>query len=260
MGSLACGESPNVGAFLDWVARLTTTTETKSKIKEGTEGTSVGDDASSKIETPKMSEERPIPTLESLVTGIHSLESQHRQLVSTFNALLHLDNITSPTMARAMSPALPLHVDFVAVRGPSRAGTARRTMSVGTISDDSVQWFDADDGPEEYVIEEPDAEAEGDKTSQQVTTEPESESEAEEGPGDTSTQEVEAEEAEKEKALEKPVVQRRTELPAIVTGDEMSLLAVLRKNVGKVCDKSSSYFIMLTWCPGFVSDRPPCWL
>jgi oxysterol-binding protein-related protein 3/6/7 len=91
-------------------------------------------------------------------------------------------------------------------------------MSTGTASDESIQWFDADDGPEEYVIEEP----EMDEPVEAPTT---SDEEGYETP-DLSR-------AEESKPV-KPPVRRRTHLPAPVTGDEMSLLSVLRKNVGKV--------------------------
>ena len=96
-------------------------------------------------------------------------------------------------------------------------------MSVGTTSDESVQWFDADDGPEEYVIEEPEAEVEEGRV--QVLSDSESE---EDKPPPESTQEGE------QPVPVKPPIKRRTRLPAPLTGDELSLLGVLRKNVGKV--------------------------
>lgn len=94
-------------------------------------------------------------------------------------------------------------------------------MSTGTVSDESMEWFDADDGPEEYVIEEPE------HVEAPMTSDVESvDEEGYESPA--------ASAAEQSSKPFKPPVRRRTHLPAPITGDEMSLLNVLRKNVGKV--------------------------
>jgi oxysterol-binding protein-related protein 3/6/7 len=171
-------------------------------------------------DSPGPSDDRLPESLFGVLSGLGTLEKQHKQLMSSFNALLHLDTVTSPT--RAMSPT----GDWIGIRYPSRAGTIRRALSTATASDDSIQWFDADDGPEEYVIEEPDGELEAEIVEPQaLASDQESDSGLDEkryGTPDSS------------ETVEKKVpVRRRTHLPAPVMGDEMSLLNILRKNVGK---------------------------
>jgi oxysterol-binding protein-related protein 3/6/7 len=171
-------------------------------------------------DSPEPSDDRLPESLLGVLSGLGILEKQHKQLKSSFNALLHLDTVTSPT--RAMSPIN----DWVGIRYPSRAGTVRRALSTATTSDDSIQWFDADDGPEEYVIEEPEAELEAEIVEPQAF--------ASDQESDSGLDEKRYETPEPSEAVEKKVpIRRRTRLPAPVTGDEMSLLNVLRKNVGK---------------------------
>ncbi|CCA69158.1 related to OSH3-Member of oxysterol-binding protein family [Serendipita indica DSM 11827] len=170
---------------------------------------------------PRESEEHIPQSLPGILTGLARLQRQHTQVVGTFNALLHLDSLTSPV--RATSPP-PVHPEWVSVRVPSRAGTTRRTMSVGTTSDESVQWFDADDGPEEYVLEEPEAENEVEDAKMQIVSDSETEEDKPPPPQSSGDEEI---------VPVKPPIRRRTRLPAPVTGDELSLLGVLRKNVGK---------------------------
>lgn len=175
--------------------------------------------AKAEDESPKTSGDHFPRSLVGVVNGIGSLEKQHKQLVSAFNALLHLDTVLNPT--RAMSPT---QGDWIGIRYPSRAGTARRTMSTGTMSDESVQWFDADDGPEEYLIEDPEPEMEAEEVVPQALSS-----------GQDSDSDVDEQKQQSFVSLEeKPTpVKRRTRLPAPAVGDEMSLLNVLRKNVGK---------------------------
>jgi hypothetical protein len=182
------------------------------------------------VDPPKLSDDHIPLTFPGLLSGIDTLQQQHRQLTAAFNALLHLDGVTGP--ARAMSPTSPLHQDWIGIRVPSRAGTQRRALSIDTLSDEEVQWFDADDGPEEYLIEEQEQEA---------GTEPESKvvSEASSEVG----QSIDTKEEEKEEPsvatpqpsaiITKPV-QRRRQLPAPAPSTGMSLISVLKKNVGKV--------------------------
>lgn len=101
-------------------------------------------------------------------------------------------------------------------------------MSTGTISDEDVQWFDADDAPEEYVIEEPEVE--------DALLEPQIMDDTESGDDRGYETPAPATEGEEEVKRAKKPVKRRTHLPAPIAGDEMSLLNVLRKNVGKVWD------------------------
>lgn len=173
-------------------------------------------------EPPKVSDDHIPLTFPGLLAGIDSLQQQHRQLTAAFNALLHLDTATSP--ARAMSPISPLNQEWIGIRVPSRAGTTRRALSVDTMSDESVQWFDADDGPEEYVIEEQEIEAESEGSRAVSETSSRAEQQEDEPPVPTPQASV----------LVKAPVQRRTQLPVPAPSTGMSLISVLKKNVGKV--------------------------
>lgn len=213
--------NPNVGGISATFSSLSYEFHIAPKGKEESE-----DAASTKSDKHSVNppEEKFPCTPAGILTGLGSLEKQHKQLITTFNSLLHLDNVASPT--RVFSPVMPSTGDWGAIRIPSRANSraTRRAMSTGTVSDDDLQWFDADDGPEEYVIEEP-----------EVDEHPvASDVESVEDKG-YETPEAEGTEAEPEPKPVKPPIRRRTHLPAPITGDEMSLLAVLRKNVGKVC-------------------------
>jgi len=189
----------------------------KSKSVESLDETSAKKDEDS----PKPSDGHLPQSLPGILNGIGVLEKQHKQLLSAFNALLHLDTVTSPT--RAMSP----NSDWVGIRFPNRVGTARRALSTATMSDESIQWFDADDGPEEYVIEEPEVELEAEVAEPQVSP-------SDQESSDSGLDEKRYETPEPPEAVEEEVpIKRRTHLPAPVTGEEMSLLSVLRKNVGK---------------------------
>lgn len=126
-----------------------------------------------------------------------------------------------------MSPIFATPIEWQeTLRANSRLG-GRRTMSIETTSEGSLQWFDASDGPEEYVIDEAEV------AEPVVVTDHESDSEEEKG--------YETPGAENEEVV-RPPVKRRTHLPARDFGDEMSLLNVLRKNVGKVRPRSSKIY------------------
>jgi hypothetical protein len=179
------------------------------------------------------------PTLDTLLSELVVLREQHRQLATSFQALLHLDGAIrplSPLSATAeeeveeslnqivnqSSPSVS-HV-FEDHRSPTRASRLSRRTSIGT-TDTSVEWFDAVDGPEEFIISpEP-----KDTEERVVETGDDSDSEGE-ATGDVFASEFMASAGEQKRKD----VQRRTNLPAPTTGDEMSLLAVLKKNVGKV--------------------------
>lgn len=184
----------------------------KAKSTENLHDTSLKHEEAS----PKSSSDHIPKNIAGVLSGLGTLQQQHAQLVSAFNALLHLDSVTNPT--RAMSPN---HVRY-----PSRAGTVRRALSTGTTSDESMQWFDADDGPEEYMIEEPEAEMEAEEEPLSLPSDQETDSGIDEKEHGTPEPVTEAEKA--------APVRRRTRLPAPAMADEMSLLNVLRKNVGKV--------------------------
>ena len=179
------------------------------------------------------------PTLDTVLSELIVLREQHRQLSACFQALLHLDGATrplSPLSATAEEeaeeslnqivnhPSPPVSQVFEHHRSPTRASRLSRRTSIGTM-DTSVEWFDAVDGPEEFIIPpEP-----RDTEDRVVETADDSDSE-EEALGDAPASEFMTFAGEQKKKD----VQRRTNLPASTTGDEVSLLAILKKNIGKV--------------------------
>ena len=119
----------------------------------------------------------------------------------------------------------------------------KRTSYFSSHSGDGSVWFDAEeyDGPEEYVLDVTPAEehdrpfpAGSHMTAQTDITET-TEAGSSVGADTDSESEVAVEAQVASRAPEElAVVQRRTALPSDPVGDEGSLFAVLKKNVGKV--------------------------
>jgi len=179
------------------------------------------------------------PTLDTALSELIVLREQHRQLTACFQALLHLDGAIrplSPLSATAEEeveepqnqivnqPSPSVSQVFEHHRSPTRASRLSRRTSTGT-TDTSIEWFDAIDGPEEFIIPpEP-----RDTEDRVVENGDDSDSEGE-ATGNVLASESMTPTGERKKRD----VQRRTNLPAPNPGDEMSLLSVLKKNVGKV--------------------------
>ena len=195
------------------------------------------------------------PTLDTVFSELILLREQHKQLATCFQALLHLDGANRPLSPLSATteeeaeenldqlvnqPSPSVSQMFEHHRSPTRASRPSRRTSIGT-TDTSVEWFDAVDGPEEFIIPPEPKDAED----RVVENGDDSDSEAE-ATGDVSGSEFVASVG----AQNKKEVQRRTKLPAPITGDEMSLLAVLRKNVGKVCEYTLYAFNLLIFAGG----------
>lgn len=110
---------------------------------------------------------------------------------------------------------------------------------------ESGEWFDAADGGEEYMLEDDEPtpveeknESEGGLSSGVSSSSVDESSEVEEEGGEKVPDEEVLEEAKKEVVVDlveqAKHVARRTELPSGPVGDDGSLFAVLKKNVGKV--------------------------
>ncbi|KIO33601.1 hypothetical protein M407DRAFT_231739 [Tulasnella calospora MUT 4182] len=105
--------------------------------------------------------------------------------------------------------------------------------SIGTIDSLSPSlWFDAEDGAEEFFLSAEPTETEqalsdpGDESEEEVVDITASDSSGDEAPTPTKERSEDGDSKHK-------VVIRRTKLPSPMVGDDGSLLAVLRKNVGK---------------------------
>jgi hypothetical protein len=115
-----------------------------------------------------------------------------------------------------------------------------RNSSISTIVTDSVQWFDALDVAEEFIMDVP---LGSEPPSQFVPDTRSAISNQEDSSADTDTDEHDNSSLSSGKGPqaaiklsdETPAVARRTTLPASPTGDEGSLFTILKKNIGKVC-------------------------
>ena len=178
------------------------------------------------------------PTLDTVLSELIVLREQHRQIAACFQALLHLDGATRPlsplsataeeeaeeSLNQINEPSPSVSQVLEHHRSPTRTSRLSRRTSFGT-TDTSLEWFDAVDGPEEFIIPpEP-----RDMEDRMVETVDDSDSEGE-ATGDVFDSEYSTSAGEQKKMD----VQRRTNLPAPATANEMSLLSVLKKNVGKV--------------------------
>jgi hypothetical protein len=183
---------------------------------------------------------------------LEALKTQHETLVKSLQALAFIDTSSAPS-ARASplaSTAEEEESDYQHSYDPQSSGRfstpftrkSARTSIATTFSDGTTsrEWFDAYDGGEEFVLdleptpieEKTDLEAEGSRSSLG-------------GSSDAEVEEVEdivaiqsqgkGEEVAGMDPVEKAqCIARRTELPSGPVGDEGSLFAVLKKNVGKV--------------------------
>ncbi|CAE7123812.1 unnamed protein product [Rhizoctonia solani] len=163
-----------------------------------------------------------------LTSTIHTLRTQH----SALTTLLETRSITP--IPRAMSPHLGTGVDLSRSRSVSAMSTRRHSTASEVASQ---MWFDASDGADEFFLDADEDEA-GVVQAVERHSDVEEEDEGEEVvDGESSEDEREPEVVSAPDAA--PVaahsteIVRRTKLPAPNTGEEGSLFAVLKKNVGK---------------------------
>jgi hypothetical protein len=181
--------------------------------------------------------------LERVKSIVDTLKSQHLALVKSINTLSQYD----PSQA-THAAALPLSytaeeeegADEPSARNP--AVTARRSdrISIATTVSESIhEWFDAlDEGPEEFLIDPQNAPDGGEQPSQILASNHPSVSDKLDNSSiDTDINDDAVKDTtvvEGNTALTGLQIIRRTQLPAPPVGDEGSLFAILKKNVGKV--------------------------
>lgn len=173
--------------------------------------------------------------------ALSALKQQHEALTAALRAFTHPPFVPPPLPhSNSFDPSKPL----VTYASRSSAGfhrsTPSRASSFSIASGDNEDYYDA--LPGEFVLEEDDKSSDDDEV------------EEEEGPGESGFINVAADQSssssddsEVEIKAEAPVdvgaVHRRTKLPSPITGDEFSMLGMLRKNVGKVCSSSPSCLV-----------------
>ncbi|KAI0651676.1 Oxysterol-binding protein-domain-containing protein [Trametes meyenii] len=190
-------------------------------------------DATGSAESPSSSE-----LVISMATALDQLKHQHSALSKTFHSYPSIDTNASGTVG---SPLPSTAEEEDEVHTPSTAGPHHKRMSAFSSQSDGSVWFDAPeyDGPEEYLLDTTPAEESQDKelfyTDSRLTDRTETtEIESSTGMDTDSESEVAPE---KELTEELAVIHRRTSLPSGPVGDEGSLFAVLKKNVGKDLSK-----------------------
>lgn len=203
--------------------------------------------------------------MQRLQLALDSLRHQHAALTKSFSTMNHVD---SSTPASRGSPLLPTTAEEATFSSPqssfSTIGKVSSRMSAYSAHSDGSVWFDAPeyDGAEEFVLDPtPGEEGQGSQLSylesptrmeeEEEMTETESGSEeTHEGPQRAATPTV--------GPPNEVAIVRRTELPSLPVGDEGSLFAVLKKNVGKVCRAVLYVANILNTLVGPVTSRPPC--
>ncbi len=178
--------------------------------------------------------------------ALEALKYQHSALVQSFAALTHVDQGSS------LRASLPTAKEEEEMHTPSTGFSTlgRASQRLSSQSESSV-WFDAPeyDGAEEFVMDEPEEDSNLSKliegtsadipTGSTEKTDQESESsDAESDLGQEESRTQPTDDLEVELTTDQTVT-HRTQLPSPPVGDEGSLFAVLKKNVGKVEPESS---------------------
>ncbi|KIK71255.1 hypothetical protein GYMLUDRAFT_33393 [Collybiopsis luxurians FD-317 M1] len=183
--------------------------------------------------------------------ALESLKVQHGTLVKSLHSISSLALDMTPSSAHPSTQASPLpstveeeeHFLDTASEKLSASFTRRanRASIATTITDSVNEWFDASEGEgvQEFILDEQTSPENGEPSSRIVTEDGRSSLDnADDSSVDTdidSEPEVplEKDETTDIKPAKSAEVVRRTYLPTPVVGDEGSLFAVLKKNVGK---------------------------
>lgn len=182
-------------------------------------------------ESPSSSE-----LLKRMATALEQLKNQHSALGKTFHSYPSIDT----TIVGSPLPSTAEEDDEV--HTPTTVGPGGKRMSAFSTHSGSSVWFDAPeyDGPEEYTLDvTPPVDSQDNNffnTDSRLTDHTEASTEATEAGSSTGMDTDSESEVSAEKSFteEPTVIHRRTSLPSGPVGDEGSLFAVLKKNVGKV--------------------------
>jgi len=169
------------------------------------------------------------------MAALNNLKVQHAGLLKSLPAHPSSDS------SRFMQASLPITAEEEEqpVCSPRLTPISRqsRSASIATSVSDSVHdWFDALDGAEEFVMDMQ-VTLEGSELPSQLSAHDARSAVSQQ---EDSSVDTDIEENVKARSIPGPfsetsAVVRRTRLPAYPAGDEGSLFAILKKNVGKVC-------------------------
>ncbi|KAI0639227.1 Oxysterol-binding protein-domain-containing protein [Trametes polyzona] len=187
-------------------------------------------------ESPSSSE-----LLRRMAAALEQLKNQHAALGKTFHSYPSIDTTASGTAIGSPLPSTA-EEDDEATRTPSTAGPGQKRMSAFSTHSGSSVWYDAPeyDGPEEFLLDvtPPADDSQDNKLDYTDSRMTERTDVTEAGSSTGMDTDSESEESAEKSITEEPtVIHRRTSLPSGPVGDEGSLFAVLKKNVGKDLSK-----------------------
>jgi hypothetical protein len=171
------------------------------------------------------------------MAALNNLKVQHAALLKSLPAHPISDS------SRFMQTSLPITAeeeeqpDQLERHGSPRLTSpisklSRRSSISTNVSDTVHEWFDALDGAEEFVMDVQRTPEGSEPPSQFFASDTRSAVSHQEG----SSTDTDIEESDEGLQVNKTsAVVRRTRLPASPAGDEGSLFAILKKNIGKVC-------------------------
>ncbi|KAI0374348.1 hypothetical protein BV20DRAFT_961492 [Pilatotrama ljubarskyi] len=201
------------------------------------ESSHLGVPESGSAESPSSSD-----LLKRMATALEQLKHQHSALNKTFHSYPTIDTNVSSTVG---SPLPSTAEEDDEVHTPTTAGPGQKRMSAFSSHSDGSVWYDAPEynGPEEYLLDVTPPAEEGQQnnlfhTNSRLTDRTDVTDATEAGSSTGMDTDSESEESAEQNLTEEPtVVHRRTSLPSGPVGDEGSLFAVLKKNVGKDLSK-----------------------
>ncbi|KAF8640781.1 hypothetical protein AX17_000430 [Amanita inopinata Kibby_2008] len=167
------------------------------------------------------------PPIQHAVTALNTLKSQHTLLSKSWQQLIRIDSTHS-----TRGSVLPTTTEEEVLASPDLSSPATKHSNRGsfatTASDSLSEWYDAPDGPEEFIMDADEQElpVQGHIASVDSGSSVEH---AEDSGADTDIED----DVGPEIVSDSKNVVRRTELPAKPGCDEGSLFAILKKNVGK---------------------------
>ncbi|KIL70627.1 hypothetical protein M378DRAFT_65993 [Amanita muscaria Koide BX008] len=164
------------------------------------------------------------PSIQSATKALRTLKSQHESLLKSLQQVVRAESMYS-----LRGSPLPVTAEERSISSPIPSSSLRhsRPCSFTTVSDSLNEWYDAPDGPEEFVMQTDEQE----HLDHTVSVDSCGHSMGDSG-GDTDTEDHRTVQEGETPSITIQAV-RRTELPASSSADEGSLFTILKNNVGK---------------------------
>lgn len=181
------------------------------------------------------------PSLERVLSALHTLKTQHATLLKSMQGLTFESNPSSvqgsplPFTAEEEEQTDDSQISPWLTTAMSRK-TQRSSVST-TVSDSVHEWFDALDGAEEFVMDVHTTPDGNEQPSRMLTNESRSSLDQHDISSIDTDENLNVPTSEDTRTASPHSIQqvvRRTRLSAPPSGDEGSLFAILKKNVGKV--------------------------